>query len=523
VDAASAPATTTATVTATATPGPTAGTDSAAARFDIHEYRVLGNTVLSNRDIESVLYPLLGDQKTLADVESARAALEKAFHDHGFGTVFVDIPEQSVEDKIVRLKVTEGRLHEVRIAGARYFSERKILAAMPAATEGTVPNLPALQSQLSAVNQQTADRSVVPVLKAGPLPGTVDLSLNVDDHSPLHGSLQFDNQNTPGTHALRATGSLSYTNLFGVFDSLSAQYQVAPEDVSQVNVFAANYAWGGLDNGLHPSVFFINSNSDVPTVGTVGVLGKGQIFGSRLGFALNDAPGMPQSLTLGIDYKHFRETIGLPSAPPLVTPISYLNLSVAYSGFWSSDFLQGSLATTADFGPRGAVNDSSAFANKRYKGEANYFYLKIDGSLIAHLPKGFQLTVRADGQYAVEPLITNEDFAIAGADGVRGYLEAEVLADNGVKGSVQLQSPTPQWRALPLGNVFFFYDIGHADLIDPLAGEPGSTTLRSWGAGVNVLPGKWASGVLTWADPLVSGPNTRRGDSRILFVVRGTF
>jgi hemolysin activation/secretion protein len=503
----------------TADPKPAAAEN----RFDVHEYRVLGNTVLPIRDIETVLYPLLGDQKTLADVETARAALEKTYHDRGFGTVFVDIPEQDVTDKIVRLKATEGRLHEVHIAGARYFSERKILAAVPAAATGTVPNLPALQQQLGAVNLQTADRAVVPILKAGPLPGTVDLALNVNDHLPLHGSVEFDNQNTPNTKPLRSTVSLSYNNLFEQFDSLSAQYQVAPQEVSQVNVFAANYAWGALQNGLRPSVFFINSNSNVPTVGTIGVLGKGQIIGTRLGYPLSDAPGTPQLLTLGADYKHFRETIGLASSPAVVTPISYVNLSLAYAGNWSSDSLQGSLGTSANFGPRGLPNDSSAFANKRFKGQPNYFYLKLDGSLVAHLPKGFQLILRADGQVAVEPLITNEDYSIAGADGVRGYLEAEVLADSGLKGSVQLQSPVAQWHASSLGDIFVFYDVARADLIDPLPGEPGSTVLRSWGAGLNLLPGSWINGVLTWADPLLNGPNTRRGESRILFVVRGSF
>src|SRR5262249_19215293 len=110
------------------------------ARFDVHEYRVLGNSVLSNRDIETALYPLLGDHKTIDDVQAARGALEKVYPDRGFATVFVDIPEQEVADKIVRLHVTEGRLHAVTISGARYFSDRKIVAALPAATVGKVPN-----------------------------------------------------------------------------------------------------------------------------------------------------------------------------------------------------------------------------------------------------------------------------------------------------------------------------------------------------------------------------------------------
>jgi hemolysin activation/secretion protein len=500
------------------------------AYFNVHEYRVLGNSVLSNRDIETVLYPLLGDHKTLADVEVARAALEKAYHDRGFATVFVDIPEQDVSDEIVRLKATEGRLHEVHISGARYFSERKIMAAVPSATAGTVPNIPVLQDQLSAVNITTADRTVVPILKAGPVPGTVDLALRVDDHLPLHGSVEFDNQYTPYTKPLRATVSLSYANLFNEFDNVSVQYQLSPQNTNQVKVLAANYAWGALANGLRPSVSFIDSKSNVPAVSTLGVLGKGQVYGSRFTFPLTDAPGMPQSLTFGVEYKHFLESIALgsqgasPPAGQLVnTPISYANLSLAFNGNWSSDFLQGVFSTAANFGPRGAPNNPETFANKRFKAQPNYFYVKMDGSLYLHLPWEFQLILRADGQFAVEPLITNEDFSITGANAVRGYLEAESLSDSGVVGSAQMQSPIWRVKTFPLGDVFVFFDSGHSHVIDPLPGEPPAITLRSWGAGLNLLPGKMFTGSLTWADPLVTGPNTRRGDSRFLFIVRGAF
>jgi hemolysin activation/secretion protein len=497
------------------------------AYFNVHEYRVLGNSILSNRDIETVLYPLLGDHKTLADVETARAALEKTYHDRGFATVFVDIPEQDVSDEIVRLKATEGRLHEVHISGARYFSERKIMAALPSATAGTVPNIPVLQDQLSAVNMTTADRTVVPILKAGPVPGTVDLALRVDDHLPVHGSVEFDNQYTPYTKPLRATVSLSYANLFNEFDNVSVQYQISPQNTNQVRVLAANYAWGALANGLRPSVSFIDSKSNVPAISTLGVLGKGQVYGSRFTFPLTDAPGMPQSLTFGVEYKHFLESIALGSqgaSQQLVnTPISYVNLSLAINGNWSSDLLQGAFFTVANFGPRGAPNNPETFANKRFKAQPNYFYVKMGGSLYVHLPLEFQLILRADGQYAVEPLITNEDFSITGANAVRGYLEAESLSDSGVVGSVQMQSPIWRVKTFPLGDVFVFYDSGHSHVIDPLPGEPPAITLRSWGAGLNLLPGKMFTGSLTWADPVVTGPNTRRGDSRLLFIVRGAF
>jgi hemolysin activation/secretion protein len=493
------------------------------AHFNIHEYRILGNTVLSNRDIETVLYPLLGDDKTLNDVESARAALEKTYHDRGFSTVFVDIPEQEISEQIVRLKVTEGRLRDVHIAGARYFSERKILTAMPAAAAGAVPNVPELQKQLTAVNIQSGDRSVVPILKAGPTPGTVDLALKVDDHLPLHGSLELNNEYTPDTKPLRAIVGLSYSNLFGEFDTLSVQYQAAPQAVSDVNVLAANYAWGTFGGEIHPSVYFINSNSNVATIGTIGVIGKGQIYGTRFSYSLTDTPTAPQSLTWGADYKHFRESIGLSVGEPLVTPISYVNLTLGYAGNWVSDRQQGSFGAAVNFGPRAVPNDPDAFANKRFKGHPNYFYLRSNASYITQLPWGFRALVRIDGQFTAEPLISNEEFSIAGFDGVRGYLEAEALGDIALKGTAQIESPVIHWRVAQLGNILIFFDAARAGLVNALPGEPAETTLRSWGLGLNFLPGKPVTGSLTWAYALLDGPRTHGGDSRLLFVIHGGF
>jgi len=69
-------------------------------KFAVLEYRVLHNSVLSARQIEAAVYPHLGQDKTLADVQAARADLEKAYHDAGYSTVFVDIPEQSIENGV---------------------------------------------------------------------------------------------------------------------------------------------------------------------------------------------------------------------------------------------------------------------------------------------------------------------------------------------------------------------------------------------------------------------------------------
>ena len=140
---------------------------------------MLGAAILPAQTVERALYGHLGPQKTIADVEVARQALEASYRAAGYSTVFVDIPEQTVDAGIVRLQVTEGKLDRLRVTGARYFSNRQILAALPALEPGQVPQFPQVQRELATLNRQTPDRAVTPVLRAGRYPGTVDVELQV--------------------------------------------------------------------------------------------------------------------------------------------------------------------------------------------------------------------------------------------------------------------------------------------------------------------------------------------------------
>jgi hemolysin activation/secretion protein len=491
--------------------------------FNVSEYRVLGNSVLAPEQIERVLYPLLGPSKTLRDVEVARAALEKLYHDAGYGTVYVDIPPQEVSDGVVRLRVTEGRIARSEINGARYFSERDLRVRIPAAQSGRVLRIPDLQQQLNAVNAETADRSVLPVLKAGPVPGTVDLSLTVHDQLPLHASLELNNQASIDTKPLRLVATLSYANLFGRLDNLSLQYQATPQQFDQVRVIAVNYAAHPWFAEVQPSLFYINSNSNVATVGALGVLGEGEIAGARLGFPIATGTNTVQSLTLGLDYKHFRNTVTENATTAFVTPISYVNVSLTYAGNWRSERSLSTVSLAADFGPRGFANSAVAFANYRFKGRSNYFYLRGAAAIDFRLPADFNVHLRAAGQAAFEPIISNENYSIAGVDGVRGYLESEELGDTGIKGTLQLRLPGLHRHDRQLATAYLFYDAGRTGFIDPLPGQPGKALLRSWGVGFDALPGQRLTASLTWAEPLVASSATRAGESRLLFLVRGAF
>jgi hemolysin activation/secretion protein len=244
----------------------------APAPFNLFEIRVLGNTVLSPTDVERAVYPSLGEHRTIKDVETARDALVAAYQSRGYGAVYVDIPEQDVNEGLVRLKVTEGRIDRIKLSGARYFENGKIRAALPALAKGEVVNIAQLQEQMAAVNRETRDRTVVPVLRAGRTPGTVDIDVKVADALPFHGSVDVNDRYTANTSKTRVGVNFSYDNLFQRYHSLSLQYQTAPSEPSQTRVLAATYLMP-LTRTEQLALYVVDTNSDVAAVGTLSVIG----------------------------------------------------------------------------------------------------------------------------------------------------------------------------------------------------------------------------------------------------------
>jgi hemolysin activation/secretion protein len=202
----------------------------AAERFDIVEFAVEGTSVLAPAEIESAVYPFLGPDRSSADIEQARGALERIYHDRGYESVVVGVPQARSADGVVRLQVIEYRVGRLRVRGARYYAPSDIKEQIPALAEGSVPNFSQAQRQLDDLNRRDpVNRQITPSVRAGVAPGTVDFDLVVEDELPLHASLEINNRQSPDTKRLRVNTTLRYDNLWQLGHSISFGSQVAPE------------------------------------------------------------------------------------------------------------------------------------------------------------------------------------------------------------------------------------------------------------------------------------------------------
>lgn len=364
--------------------------------FDIDEYRIEGNTVLPPVELERAVTPFLGPGRTEQDIERARAALEELYNKRGYPTVSAEIPRQSASGGLVVIKVTERKVGRLRVTGSRYFSLDKIKQGAPSLSEGRVPNINDVQSDIVGLNQQ-ADRTVTPSLKPGRTLDTVDVDLQVVDHFPLHGSTELNNRQQVGTRPLRTDASLSYNNLFQRGDSISASFQLAPQDPAQSEIVAASYLFQIPDSKLALLASFTHNDSNVNTLGSTAALGRGTTAGLRLQVPLWFEPGFTQTLSTGLDYKNYTQTLKLAGSSS-ATPLVYYPFSISYSANWSGDVSQTNLSATFVMGTPIFGSNTAAFQENRAYATPSFIYLRTILDHTHELPWGMQAYAKAQAQ-----------------------------------------------------------------------------------------------------------------------------
>jgi hemolysin activation/secretion protein len=488
--------------------------------FALLEFEVVGNSVLSVLNVERVLLPFMGEQRSLSDVEAARAALEKAYQEAGYLSVFVDVPEQRVDDGVVQLQVTEGRVEKLRVTGARYYDQGHIRTKVPELAPGKVPNFKRVQQQLDGINRE--ERRVQPVLRPGIEPGTVEAELKVTDRLPLSGSVEINNRHPADTDPWRLQASLRYDNLFQRDHSVALTLVTAPRDPSETSLIALNYS-APLDDGWAALGYLTLSNSSVEPLGATLVIGDGLIVGARLLRNLAAAGGF-HTLSFGFDYKDLKEDVRA-GTDVVSTPLRYWPWQVSYTGFWpdgnNSWALNTSLVAslrgfgTTDIPCPGNIPDVDQFACKRQGADGGFAYWRGDLRHVRRLDgMPGEWGLRLGWQLATQPLVPAEQFALGGAESVRGYLEAAASGDSGLLGSIEWRSPellgaNPYNLAL---NGLLYLDAARAVLIDIPPAQTASISLVGVGMGLRVrVAPQWSGGLdLSW--PLRSVGTTQAYD-----------
>jgi len=240
-------------------------------------------------------------------------------------------------------------------------------------------------------------------------------------------------------------------------------------------------------------------------------------LGTKLTILLQDFLGVKSSLLLGLDYKSFQsqtfstnldyfnlysiDTFGnrtlvtneiVPLPANQNQKLYYLPISLGWvasrsdpSGSFTFNYNQSIfLAALAS-----ARSDFQAVANSSGAG-GNYTTVNLGLSRQQNLPCDWSMLLRADGQWSSAPLIGNEQYALGGTGGVRGYQEGEAYGDTGWRTMFDLRAPPVNVGHFPTANgdipaelrCSWFMDYGRVYLLDRPG--PGRKHLSEWGTGL---------------------------------------
>lgn len=537
-------------------PDASAAIDQQSVRFAITTFLVEGNTILDQAKIDSLLDRHKGGEKQIADVEKARVDLEKLYHDAGYPTVLVTLPEQTIENGVVRFQVTESRLMEITVTGNEHYEWSNIRGKLPSVQPGALLHEPTFLKELSALNGNP-DLKVAPVLKLGSEPGTVNLELKTTDRLPVHGKLEADNKGPITTPRNRLIAEAQHTNLFGGDEILTVNTVQTPTDWGAVQNYGASFVLPIIWPNHLLSVYASKAQSTSVLAGgslsvgggDVTFAGNATIAGIRYMFPLAEGGWGTHQLSIGMDYKRLERTTGQFPEPlgtlTLLGPIQYTPISAAYTGFLPD---RGGL-TKLTLSSRGYIAGMIPGGRKRdFIGDPNDFnepgqarvgstgtFAVVQGGIdrTQEMPVGFTLALHVDGQWGSQPLIPAEQYFAGGMDTVRGYDNFEVIGDHALRGRAELT--TPELLTVPIDRIWqrrkssdytvrvrliAFYDAAQLWVEKPQPGQTPRFRLEGTGFGIRVkFPKDMGELKVDQGWAMKDTPTTQRGDQFVHFSV----
>ncbi|MGH8753785.1 MAG: ShlB/FhaC/HecB family hemolysin secretion/activation protein [Burkholderiales bacterium] len=465
---------------------------SLAPQFDITRFVVEGNTLLNTSDIEETVSPYTGKQKDFADVQRALEALQNAYRKKGYGAVQVILPEQEVNQGVVRLKVLEARVGAITIQGNDHHDVANVRDSLPSLKQGLPPNTRDIAANLRVANENPSKQTTV-LFKAGEQPGEVDATIRVVDEKPWKVYSYGDNTGDSQTGTYRVGAGAQFSNLFNLDQVFTFQAQTSPEKANDVKIFGGSYHVPLYKAGDSIDVIAGYANVNSGTVQNLfNVSGSGTIVLLRYNDLLPRIGEIYEhKLAYGLDYKAFKNDVTTEGTTTSVVPnITLHPASLTYFGNWRLPSAEVAFNTGYSMNiPGGSNGDSAAFQAARTGATDTYHIIRYGLSALKEFTNDIRLRASINGQITPDALVPGEQYGLGGFNSVRGFHEREISNDSGYQGTVEAYSPD-------LGSVFHlpnvhtrllaFYDYGAVSRNRALPGELQNEFISSTGFGIRI-------------------------------------
>ncbi len=437
----------------------------------VKEFRFAGNHVFSSASLGKIVEKYKNHEINAEDLEQARQDLTLLYINKGYVNSGAVLPDQDGKNGIISFQLVEGRLTAVNLKGNFWFRPWWLRNEMRRGA-GRPLNFNKLKEALQLLRQNPTISQINAELRPGGVPGESILDIDIKDTQPFRFALEFDNKRPPSVGAEIVQARFTDLNVTGHNDLLEIIYGIA--NSKGADSFEG-FDFSGLDNISGTYVFPVTPWATTlalnATKSNTSVL-QAPFTSLNINSELEEYSGtirQPLYHTLSNEFavsftaEKRRAKTFLLGMPFSLSPGAVNGVTSDFTLRFVQEFVNRSqlhvLALRSSFN---VGIDAFGATNSGMEPDAEFFYWLGQSQYIRRLWNTDNLLVlRLNAQFSNNPLFNIEQFVLGGSETVRGYIENDILRDNGIFGSAEVRVPV--WYGKehhPILMVAPFFDIG---------------------------------------------------------------
>lgn len=447
--------------------------------LEVSTFRVEGNTLLGETEVQAALEPWRGRPIGFADLQRATAALAELYRSRGW-VVRVFLPPQEIDAGVVTVRVVEASLGDVQTQAA---ADLKFDAgkARDAVLGRVAPGQPLNTMQVDRALLLLDDLpglSARGLLQPGARDGQTDVVVVLDDEPVLTGTISGDNHGSKSTEVMRLVLSASLNGLMGRGDQMDASLVQTGGSTYLRAAASLPLGWQGLRAGVS-----LSGQRYETDLSTQVLEGSSDTAGVEVTYPLIRSQTRNLYATGQAEHKSYlnRSSVGGLLSEYGVRTVSVGLSFNAFDAVGLGGVTSGSLTVTNGSVNLGGSPNQAADAQSTNT-QGNFSKVRYGITRQQQLATRWSAVFAVSGQSAGRNMESGERFYLGGANGVRAYPTSEVAGSEGLLSTLELR-----WRAAPSVTLSGFFDHGRVTVNadnDLISGKADPNTLSLRGAGI---------------------------------------
>jgi hemolysin activation/secretion protein len=481
-------------------PGGSLGPEAEKIKFKLTNIILEDNRVYSTAQLRPIYADKLNKVITIAQLQDIVQNLTNYYRNNGYILSRAVIPPQHVVNGIVRIRLIEGFVDKVNVVGTPMGARYIVTAYGRHISDARPLQLKTMEKYLLLANELPGVQTKA-ILEPSKTVGASDLNLAVATKM-LSGFFSYDNYGTRYIGPQQLTAGASANSFFRSGDITSITY------VTTARGNELQYKDGAYEMPLGTKgarwAFDINESTTNPLymLQDLKIAGLANDYNTTLRYPA--IRSRSRNLTLEAGFNYLDSYVTQFDSPLYTDHIRELKLAATYD---FADRFRGSNLWVAGLNEGlpvfGQTNDPQSLFTSRYGATNHFTKITAQASRIQQLFWKLSLYGLVKGQYSFQPLLASEQFAFGGSQLGRGYDPAEIIADRGLGGTLELRLDTAVQKFLIQTIQFYtFYDAGDVWNLRNVQGTPTRQSATSTGIGARFYMTRYISGNFMFAQPL---------------------